>query len=127
MKKTILLGLLLFVTYLSYSQTSNQIPKYPEKYTVDLADSLISLKDYNKAVWYLINIYGTEPKIAEERIRSLKKDIPDIALFIKKTFTAFSLSDPEISSFKNGSLKVNREKMKEKGSWGDTLISFVKE
>jgi len=126
MKKTILFGLLLLVSFLGHSQTTNQIPKYPEKYTIDKADSLVLLKDYEKAVWYLINIYGTEPKIAEKKIKSLKKEIPDLDLLIKQTFTVYSFSDPEISNFSNGNLKIDGTKMKLKGSWGDALIEIAK-
>ena len=68
MKKTILFGLLLLVSFLSHSQTTDQIPKYAIKYTTQKAHSLILLKDFEKAVWYLINIYGAEPKIAENKI-----------------------------------------------------------
>ena len=126
MKKPILFGLLFLVSFLCHSQTTDQIPKYPIKYTTEKADSLILLKDFEKAVWYLINIYGTEPKIAEKKIKSLKKEIPDLDLLIKQTFTVYSFSDPEISNFNNGNLKIDGAKMKLKGSWGDALIEIAK-
>ena len=129
MIKTRLIAILLLGLFFSikiYSQTSDKIMSYPKEYKIQTVDTLINLKDYQKAIWYTINIYGINKDEGIKLISKIKELQPDIQNSIKTAFASFSVFDPVISDLSKGGMNINTDKMKLKGSWGDELIREIK-
>jgi hypothetical protein len=122
MKQFLSLFTLLLFALNGFSQTVNTIEKYPKVYTVEMADSLIKLKDYQKAAWYIVNIYSIDKPLARRKILELQGKVDDLPRFIRSAFAIYGVLDPEISS---GMGNLNGEKLQEKGAWGDALIYYV--
>lgn len=126
MKRLYVFIFCLFMIVRLYSQSSNNVESYPKQYNIQTVDTLIALKDFQKAIWYTINIYGSNKDVGTKLILKIKDLQPDLQNSIRTAFATFSVFDPEISDMSKGGMNINTDKMKLKGSWGDELIEKVK-
>lgn len=129
LKKIILLIIFITISLTSFSQISqtekNEI--YPDKYTFEKADEFLKKNEFDKAIWFYINLFPENKNQVIEIVKTFaaKNDTIEISKFIKNTFALYGINDPSIISFKNGTPNMNLETLKIKGAWGDELIQKV--
>ena len=112
-----------------FAQTTEAEKKelYPEKYTFEKAEDFQKKGEYEKAIWFYINLFPDNKAQVVEIVKSLetKLDTVDMGMFIKKTFALYGTFDPTITSFDNGAPNMDLSKLKFKGAWGDELIRKI--
>lgn len=113
----------------SVAQTTEAEKKelYPDEYTFEKADDFQKKGEYEKAIWYYINLFPDNNTQVVEIVKTLatKLDTIDMGKFIKKSFALYGTFDPTITSFDNGAPNMDMGKLKLKGSWGDQLIQKI--
>jgi tetratricopeptide (TPR) repeat protein len=130
MKTTIaFLTFLLLIVSSVYSQIINNETKeiYPEKYTFEKADEFYRKGEYEKAIWFYINLFPDNKAKVIDIIETLatKLDTVDMGTLIKTSFAIYGTFDPAITSYDNGQASMDMGKLKLKGSWGDEIISKI--
>lgn len=100
---------------------------YPENYTLEKAEEFRQKGEYEKAIWFYINIFPTNKTEVIEIVKGIESELDtvDMSAFIKKTFAVYGTLDPAITSFENGTLLMDMDKLKLKGAWGDELIQKI--
>jgi tetratricopeptide (TPR) repeat protein len=100
---------------------------YPDQYTFEKAEAYQNQGEYEKALWFYINLFPDNKAQVVDLVKALatKLDTVNMSLLIKKSFTLYGTFDPEISTFKDGAPILNLEKLKTKGAWGDELIQKI--
>lgn len=123
------LTFLLIIVSSVFSQTTNKETKdlYPDKYTFEKADEFQKKGEYEKAIWFYINLFPDNKTKVIDIIKKLatKIDTVDMGSLIKQSFAIYATFDPSITSFVNGQPKMDMGKLELKGSWGDELISKI--
>ena len=132
MKKIALLFIVLFFTaQLIFSQLTDAMKKevYPRKYSFEKAEEFQKKGEYQKAIWFYINLFPTNKTKVVEHVKEIKAllDTADLELFIKKTFGLYGTFDPTIMYLKNGFMKIDDDKLKQKAGRSNELISQVVE
>jgi|GEM_PF-4136519 len=132
MKRYLITFVLFFAITMGYGQFSEEEKKilYPTNYTFEQAEVFENEGNYDKAMWFYINLYPENREKVIEKIKHFKEkhDTIDLRSFIINSFSTYSVFDPSISNWKNGYPELNKEKLDIKGSWGDALIAeFYKE
>jgi tetratricopeptide (TPR) repeat protein len=129
MKTTILFLTSLFFAINLIAQSIETVDKelYPDKYTFERADEFQRKGDYEKAIWFYINLYPNNKTKVVEIVKaiSVKMDTVSMDAFIKKTFALYGTFDPSITKFNNGTPTMDLTKLEQKGAWGDELILQV--
>lgn len=112
-----------------FAQTTEAEKKelYPVKYTFEKADDFQKKGEYEKAIWFYINLFPDNKVQVIEIVKALatELDTVDMGMFIKKTFTLYGTFDPSITSFDGGVPNMDMSKLKLKGAWGDELIQKI--
>ena len=112
-----------------FAQTTEAEKKelYPDKYSFEKADDFQKKGEYEKAIWFYINLFPDNKAQVIEIVKTLatKLDTIDMAKFIKMSFALYGTFDPTITSFDNGAPNMDMGKLKLKGSWGDELIQKI--
>ena len=100
---------------------------YPEKYTFEKAKSFQKKGEYEKSIWFYINLFPSNKTTVVTNVKSLeaKLDTVDMSKLIKKSFALYGMFDPTITSFENGSPNMKIGKLKLKSAWGDELIQKI--
>jgi tetratricopeptide (TPR) repeat protein len=125
----ILLVTIILTANIIFAQTTEAEKKelYPYKYTFEKADEFQKKGDYEKAIWFYINLFPDNPtqviKIVKELATQL--DTIDMSKLIKKSFTLYGTFDPAITTLNNGAPNIDMRKLKQKGVWGDELIQKI--
>ncbi len=126
MKQTIILSILIFIFNFSFGQIFDSVDNevYPEIYSFKKAKEFEEENEYEKAIWFYINLYpdNKEKVVIYVKIIEIILDTVDISLLIKKSFGLYATFDPQITTFNNGIPSMDSEKLKLKGGWGDELI-----
>jgi tetratricopeptide (TPR) repeat protein len=126
---SILLATIILTANSIFAQTTEIEKKelYPDKYTFEKAGDYQKKGEYEKAIWFYINLFPDNKTQVIEIVKNLatKLDTIDMSKFIKKSFTLYGTFDPAITSFDNGSPNMNMGKLKLKGAWGDELIQKI--
>lgn len=125
----LLLALAILCFQSLFAQTSPEEKKelYPDHYTFEKAEAYQNQGEYEKALWFYINLFPDNKPQVVDRVKAIaaKLDTVNMGLLIKKSFTLYAIFDPEISTFKDGTPILNMEKLKTKGAWGDELIQKI--
>lgn len=100
---------------------------YPNKYTFEEAENFYKKGEYEKAIWFYINLFPENRSQVIEVVKgiAIKLDSVDMSKFIKKSFALYASFDPTITSFNNGGLNMNMDELQKKGAWGDELIQKI--
>jgi tetratricopeptide (TPR) repeat protein len=126
---SILLAIIFLTANSIFAQTSKAEKKelYPNKYTFEKADDFQKNGEYEKAIWFYINLFPENKIQVTEQIMHLAVKLDTIHLykFIQTTFTKYATFDPEITSYKNGVMDMDPDKLLMKGRWGDELIQYI--
>lgn len=129
------LFVILYIVCLSFEDMFAQVvPEkdrkelYPEKYSFEKADTFEGKGEYEKAMWFYINLYPENKERVLERVKNLSKawgDSVDMKVFIMMSYAQYSAFDPVSTSFKEGKMSVDLSKVKQKSAWSDELIAAV--
>src|ERR1051325_5266355 len=119
-----------FLSFLSFqflfSQTTEAEKKevYPSKYTFEKAYDFLSNNDYEKAVWFYINLFPEDKIRTVESLKLLKLKLrtTDVESLIKKSFELYGTFDPTVTTLSNGVAKIDSAKLKQKERWTDEII-----
>lgn len=97
---------------------------YPTEYTFSKALDFQQKGEYEKAVWFYINLFPENESEVVEKVKALevKLDTVDMSIFIRKSFAMYSPFDPDINKGEEGELNMDFQQLSLKGSWGDALI-----
>ena len=125
--------LFVFLILLAAGTVSGQMTEadkeelYPAKYTFEKASQFEEKGEYEKAVWFYINLFPENKSQAIEQMKAIaaKLDTTDMSFFIKKSFAMYATFDPTVMTFTKGMPEMNMEMLKLKGSWGDELIQKI--
>lgn len=98
---------------------------YDMPYTFEVAKKLEWEWEFDKAIWYYINLVPQNVKLAASRIKNLKNHIGNPAIFINTTFKNFVVYDPEINYMMNDTLVSRKDVFDKKRLWADQLIQAV--
>jgi tetratricopeptide (TPR) repeat protein len=127
--KITFLTILLLNWYFVFSQTIVKETEdlYPDKYTFEKADDFQKKGEYEKAIWFYINLFPDNKNKVVDIVKNLatKLDTIDMDKFIKTSFALYGTFDPTITSFNNGASKLDLSKLNQKGAWGDELIQLI--
>lgn len=129
MKKAIVILLLAVPLFLA-AQPPNKPPfdtkyVYDKPYSFERAKKLEWEWEFEKAVWYYINLVPVDIKQAAARIKNLKNHIGNPAIFINTTFKTFAVYDPEINAMVNDTLVSHKDVFDKKRQWADRLMQAV--
>ncbi|MCZ2357677.1 MAG: tetratricopeptide repeat protein [Bacteroidia bacterium] len=125
---TLLLTALLLTCNLSFGQTTKDDKEmYPDKYTFEKAKEFETKGEYEKAIWFYINLFPDNKEQVIETVKTLatKLDTVDMPMLIKKSFALYGTFDPAITTFNNGAPNMDMGKLKKKGAWGDELCMKI--
>lgn len=126
MKKTITLLTVFILTVLStFAQTTDEKKElYPDKYTFEKAGEFQKRGEYEKALWFYINLFPDNKTKVIDTVKTLAAELNniDMSKLIKKTFALYGTFDPATTSFTNGTLSIDKSRLKLKGAWADELI-----
>ena len=130
MRKIYIFILLILVTSCShYSQRKERerLSTYPDTYTFEKADTLQKNGEYEKALWFYINLFPDNKTQVVEIVRALatKLDTVDLRGIITKSAIMYGPFDPTITTLKNGTPIINAVKLKQKGVWANELIQSI--
>ncbi len=113
----------------TYSQIIDSSLKeiYPSKYTFEKADYFVKKGDYDKVVWFYINLFSeNKTKITDLSILlSTKLDTINFYNFIKNSFEKYYLNDPELKTDLKDGFDMNPDKLVIKGKWAEELIQYI--
>ena len=124
---SILLAIIVLIGNSIFAQTTEVEEVYPEKYTFEKADDFQQKGEYEKAIWFYINLFPDNTTQVVEAVKALveKLDTDDVSLFIKTSFAQYVIFDPAINTDVDGAPKMDMGKLKLKGAWGDELIQKI--
>lgn len=130
MKEVIVLFILVFAVADVFSQPPAKPPfdtewVYEKPYNFERAKKLEWEWEFEKAVWYYINLVPENIKEAAKRIKGIKNHIGKPDIFINTTFKMFVVYDPEVNSIENGELVTHKDVFDKKRAWADQLIKAV--
>ncbi|CAN5382436.1 hypothetical protein BH09BAC1_BH09BAC1_10740 [soil metagenome] len=130
MRKVLLLIALLLPMMVLLAQPPNKPPfdtddAFVKSYTFEMAKHLEWDWEFEKAIWYYINLVPINIKQAALRIKNLKNHIGSPEVFIRTTFANFVMYDPEVNYLRNDSLITNKDVYEKKRAWADKLIIAV--
>lgn len=130
MKKPLLLLLMLLPIGALWAQPPNKPPfdiddAYTKPYTFEKAKRLEWDWEFDKAIWYYINLVPQDVKQAALRIKNLKNHIGNPVIFINTTFKNFVVYDPEVNYMNADTLVTNKDVFEKKRAWADQLIKAV--
>lgn len=114
-------------------QTDVVLETYPDKYTFEKARDFEQRENYEKAVWFYINLFPENKTKVAFLVQTLettlqqKIDSFDMKLFIQKAFAIYSTFDPAIVTIENGMPVMDLDKLKSKGILADELSVKVAE
>ena len=110
----------------SFSQTKEEYSDeiYPAAYSFEKAKEFEQLGEYDKAIWFYINLYPENKPVVIELVNKIadKLDTVDMNMFIKTSFASYITFDPEMATINNGVLNMDMTQLTKKGAWGDELI-----
>ncbi len=125
----LLLAIIILTANTIFAQTTDAQKKdvYPDKYTFENADKFVKKGEYEKAIWFYINLFPDNKTQVIETVKALaiKLETIDMSKFIKKSFALYASFDPTISTINNGGLNMNMDRLNLKGAWGDELIQKI--
>ena len=125
----ILLAAIILTAHSIFAQTTEtkKTDLYPSKYTLEKAADFQKKGEYEKAIWFYINLFPDKKAQVTEIVKTLatKLDTMNMSRIIKKSFALYGSFDPAITSFDNGMPTMNVGKLKLKGAWGDELIQKI--
>lgn len=98
---------------------------YTKPYNFERAKKLEWEWEFEKAVWYYINLVPENVKEAAKRVKGIKNHIGKPDIFINTTFKMFVVYDPEVNSIENGELVTHKDVYDKKRAWADQLIKAV--
>jgi hypothetical protein len=129
-KIIICLILMIFCSPLIQAQnntsTSDYDEVFPTKYTFEKAAEFEKKGEYDKAIWFYINLFSDNKEKVISKVKQLKKpDTLSLKKFIEYSFGSYSIFDPTISAMKNGEMQIDKDKLEAKGAIGDYLIACV--
>ncbi len=130
MKKVLLVCLMILPLVVLLAQPPNKPPfdiddAYVKPYTFEQAKHLEWDWEFDKAIWYYINLVPLDIKQAALRIKNLKNHIGNPVIFINTTFKNFAVYDPEINFIRADTLVTNKDVWDKKRAWADQLITAV--
>lgn len=130
MEKFIVVLLMMFCYGLGAAQPPAKPPfdtdwVYVKPYNFDRAKKLEWEWEFEKAVWYYINLVPENIKEAANRVKGIKNHIGKPDIFINTTFKMFVVYDPEVNSIENGELVTHKDVYDKKRAWADQLIKAV--
>lgn len=130
MKKNFLILVLVFAAVWVWAQPPKKPPfdvgqTYDRPYTFEVAKRLEWDWEFDKAIWYYINLVPEDLKTAAERIKKLKNHIGNPIIFINTTFKIFIVYDPEVNYMQNDTLVTKKDVYLVKREWADKLIQEV--
>jgi hypothetical protein len=98
-----------------------------DPYSFEVADSLVRVKKYERAVWTYINLYPRQPDSVVVLVRRLQPKVleGDLPAFIQSTFARFAPMDPAISTFDFSGPTLDSAQLKIKADWSESLIRDV--
>lgn len=120
-----------FISNICFGQTDVVKETYPDTYTFEKAKDFEEREDYEKAVWFYINLFPQNKTKTAFLVQTLettlrpKIDSFDIKLFIQKAFAIYSTFDPQIVTIEDGMPIMDLDKLKTKGMMGDELSAKV--
>lgn len=126
---SILLATIILNAHSIFAQTTE--PKktdlYPNKYTLEKAADFQKRGEYEKAIWFYINLFPENKAQVTKIVKTLatKLDTVDMSRIIKKSFALYGSFDPAITSFDNGMPTMDVSRLKLKGAWSDELIQKI--
>ena len=125
----ILLATIILTAHSVFAQTTEtkKTDLYPGKYTLEKAADFQKKGEYEKAIWFYINLFPDNKAQVTEIVKTLatKLDTMNMSRIIKKSFALYGSFDPAIASFDNGMPTMDVGKLKLKGAWGDELIQKI--
>ncbi|MFT5723431.1 MAG: tetratricopeptide (TPR) repeat protein [Bacteroidia bacterium] len=128
-KALILSGILLYIIVPACAQTSHEDTSavYPDTYTFKQALIFKENGAYGKVIWFYINLYPENKTKVVELVQALSAEMVDVdmSVFIKTSFAQFAPFDPSSSSMVDGTLRIDRTGLFQKGKWGDELIALL--
>lgn len=98
---------------------------YEKPYNFERAKKLEWEWEFEKAVWYYINLVPLNLKQAAARVKGIKNHIGNPNVFILTTFKMFVIYDPEVNYMENDELVTNKEMYDKKRLWADQLVQAV--
>lgn len=127
MKKTsVLFTILAFAvqTLTAQPEIQETAELYPGTYTFEKALEFHDNGEYEKAIWFYINLYPDNKTRAVASVQQLAAalDTVEMSHFIKQSFAMHAPFDPTIASFDNGAPNIDIAALNRKGAWGDALI-----
>lgn len=81
--------------------------------------------EFEKAVWYYINLVPENLKLATTRIKGFKNHIGNTTIFINTTFKMIIVYDPEVNYMQGNELVTRKEVYDKKRKWADKLIQAL--
>jgi tetratricopeptide (TPR) repeat protein len=112
-----------------YSQVSDSSLKeiYPLKYTFEKAEYFLKKGEYDKVVWFYINLFSeNKGRVTDLSILlSAKLDTINFYNFIKNSFEKYYFEDPELKTDLQDGFYNNPEKLIVKGKWAEELIQYI--
>lgn len=130
MKNFLVLAIILMVCGALQAQPPAKPPfdtdwVYKRPYNFDRAKRLEWEWEFEKAVWYYINLVPENIKEAANRIRGIRNHIGKPDIFINTTFKIFVVYDPEVNAIVDGKLVTHKDVFDKKRLWADMLIEAV--
>lgn len=98
---------------------------YEMPYSFERAKKLEWEWEFEKAVWYYINLVPENINLASTRIKGIKNHIGNPTIFINTTFKMFVIYDPEVNYMEGDVLITRKEVYEKKRLWADKLIQAV--
>lgn len=83
---------------------------YPTHYTWPQTVQLLKQMEIKKALWFLLNIYASDPASRELAIRTVLayEEVCETDRALLAAFYTYAFMDPAVSAIKNGKLTINR-------------------
>ena len=125
----IFIAAVIFASSSVFAQTLDEDKNevYTDIYSFEKADSFQSDGDYEKAIWFYINLFpNNEARVIQiAQTLASKIDTLDMGLLIKQSLAMYSAFDPAITTFESGVPNMDLEILRVKGSWADELIQKI--
>ena len=92
------------------NDASYRKPLYPARYTWPLTVALLKQMEIKKALWFLINIYATDPPSREMALRTVLayEEVCATDKALLGAFYTYAFMDPQVSTIRNGKLSITR-------------------
>jgi hypothetical protein len=98
---------------------------YEKPYNFERAKKLEWDWEFEKAVWYYINLVPENVKLAATRIEGIKNHVGNTTIFINTTFKMFVVYDPEVNYMEGDELITRKDVYDKKRLWADQLIQAL--